>query len=238
MHKKELLKTAKPLIVNREVAKLLPQKTMTRRVIKQDFSCPFKDWEDAYIDAYNHGNNWYWRSKDNKICVDKVAKAQYNIGDILWIREPVQIIDYHIGKHINRVTFQYTDGKQNTIVMPDRISNTDLPKWLINKQFVPNGCLKEMARYFVKIINIRVERLWDIAKYYDDYYKEGIAELAKEDIKQCNGEIYCINKCLEFYFKKLWNKTAPKGYKWEDNPFVFVYEWEYLERRIDEKNKR
>jgi len=29
-------------------------------------------------------------------------------------------------------------------------------------------------------------------------------------------------------FIELWNKTAPKGYKWEDNPFVFVYEWEYI----------
>jgi len=38
MDKKELLKITKPLIVNREEAKLLPQKTMIRKAIKQDFS--------------------------------------------------------------------------------------------------------------------------------------------------------------------------------------------------------
>lgn len=177
-----MLKEAKQLLINKETAKLFPKKTMMRKVIKQDFSCPCgEECEGAYIDAYNHGKNWYWWTKDNRLCTSKIAKAKYNIGDILWIKE--------------------------------------------SKNFT-----KEMVRYFIKITNIQIERLWDITKHNDNYYKEGIVELAKEDIKQCNGEIYCINKCLENYFKKMWNKTAPKGYKWEDNPFVFVYEWEYLEK--------
>ena len=34
-------------------------------------------------------------------------------------------------------------------------------------------------------------------------------------------------------FKDTWNSTTKDGYKWEYNPYVFVYEFERVE---DEKN--
>ena len=84
-------------------------------------------------------------------------------------------------------------------------------------------------RYFAKIVKVDIERLWDIVKHCDHYYKEGIAHLAENNIKHCNGEIYCINKYLECYFQQLWDKNSMDGYKWCDNPYVFVYEWQYLQ---------
>ena len=69
-----------------------------------------------------------------------------------------------------------------------------------------------MARIFLKVTNVRVERLQDIT--FDDIEKYGI----KFNLK-INGK----NK-----FKILWNSTAKDGYKWEDNPYVFVYEFEKI----------
>ncbi len=31
-------------------------------------------------------------------------------------------------------------------------------------------------------------------------------------------------------FRTLWNSTAKDRYKWEDNPYVFVYEFEFPNR--------
>ena len=244
MNREELLKIAKPLIVNKEIAKLLPQKTMTRRIIKQDFSCPCKDCNGAYIDAYNHGKNWYWWNKDNKLCLDKVVKAQYNIGDILWIREPVKVVDFAgIGNYggswsdEENIAYEYvSDGFYvPSFTLPDRYKK--IPKWVLECKNVPNGCLKEMARYFVKIINIKVERLQDIT--IEDTIKEGLIfnnlkDLIKEKmirphIKLSSLKLKTVEKAQKNDFIELWNNTASKGYKWEDNPFVFVYEWKYLE---------
>jgi hypothetical protein len=37
-------------------------------------------------------------------------------------------------------------------------------------------------------------------------------------------------KNSEEWWINLWNSTAPKGYKWEDNPYVFVYEFERVKK--------
>ena len=71
---------------------------------------------------------------------------------------------------------------------------------------------KKYARIFLKVTNVRVERLQDID--YGDIIDEGWD--------------YGINiRALEWW-KKLWNSTTKDGYKWEDNPYVFVYEFERI----------
>ena len=72
-----------------------------------------------------------------------------------------------------------------------------------------------MARIFLKVTNVRVERLQDIT--FDDIEKYGI----KFNLK-INGK----NK-----FKILWNSTAKDGYKYLDNPYIFVYTFEVINKR-------
>lgn len=69
---------------------------------------------------------------------------------------------------------------------------------------------KEYARILLKVTNIRVERLQSIT--HQDIFKEGYREGTSISV--------------EGWFKKLWNSTAKDNYKWEDNPYVFVYEFE------------
>lgn len=75
---------------------------------------------------------------------------------------------------------------------------------------------KKYARIFLKIINVRVEKLQDITR--KDVLSEGIREHAVNQFHP--------HTCL---FETLWNSTAKDGYKWEDNPYVFVYEFEKVE---------
>jgi len=56
----------------------------------------------------------------------------------------------------------------------------------------------------------------------------------KETCPECGKTMYIenlnkISKEASLWFTTLWNSTAPKGYKWEDNPYVFVYEFEKVE---------
>lgn len=76
---------------------------------------------------------------------------------------------------------------------------------------------KEIARIFLRITNVRVERLQDITSW--DKLKEGYK-------KHENG-MWKADEVYE-WFNCLWNKTAKQGYRWEDNPYVFVYEFEIV----------
>ena len=40
-------------------------------------------------------------------------------------------------------------------------------------------------------------------------------------------EVRNVLSCFDWY-KDIWNSVAPTGYKWEDNPYVFVYEFERI----------
>jgi len=73
----------------------------------------------------------------------------------------------------------------------------------------------------VKIINVRVEELDDIS--IEDCYSEGIDPFdVLELLDGTESKEYEV-------FKGVWNKKAKKGYKYEDNPYVFVYDFEVVE---------
>ncbi len=206
------MKTNGCITVNREVAKLLPRKTTTRRVIK-----------DTILDMLYKKSSKDVDNELENILIRQYSK--YKIGDILWIREPARIVDYKIGLDRTKFIAQYADKEIREFLDFDAMYESrelDYPKWFLRKQYIPGGCLKETARHFVKIISVRVERLQDITMRgieTEGFPYKGVlsSERVDEIIKNGYG-----------WFKTLWNSTAPKGYKWKDNPFVFVYEWEYV----------
>jgi len=143
---------------------------------------------------------------------------KYEKGETIWVREPAKVT-YQIG---NRMKFLYkADNKKSEIEIPKRFIIGDfesmyqgLPRWIYENKGVPNGCIKEMARIFLKVTDVRVERLQDIDT--KSIRAEGIKD-------RC-----CWKTDIEDWIN-LWNKTAPKGYQWKDNPYVFVYEFERVE---------
>ena len=141
-------------------------------------------------------------------------EAKYQKDEVIWVREPVKI-DMCFTEDIH---FHYlADHKASKLNIPKRfIKDGFVVDWMAHCNGVPNGCIKEMARIFLKITDVRIEKLQDIT--LDDIKKEGF-----------DSKDYTYDMALDLalcWWVDIWNKTAPKGYKWEDNPYVFVYEFE------------
>jgi len=160
-----------------------------------------------------------------------VPKPEYQKDEIIWVREPAKI-DMCFTEEIH---FHYSaDSTTSKLSIPKRfIKDGFVVDWMAHCNGVPNGCIKEMARIFLKITNIRVEKLHDIysaKNNFKGYVNEGIT-YDKEYAKKINNDLYLLNLKVIRDFTKLWNKTAQKGYKWEDNPYVFVYEFKVLDNK-------
>lgn len=76
---------------------------------------------------------------------------------------------------------------------------------------------KEISRFTLKITNVRVERLQDISQ------KDLILFWGKEGIHP--------HKLLESFFIQEWNASAKDGFTFDDNPYVFVYDFEIVKGR-------
>ena len=143
------------------------------------------------------------------------AESKYKIGDILWVRETWCDLPFDSG-------YIYKEDCENI-----------LKKWK-SPIFMP----KEAARIWLRVKDVRVERLQYISE--DDALKEGASEAVRAD-ESCGGHII---RTARNSFEWIWDsingkrtrrkrgyvKEDMKGYKWEDNPFVWVIEFERIER--------
>jgi hypothetical protein len=102
---------------------------------------------------------------------------------------------------------------------------------------------KEAARIWLKVTDVRVERLQDITE--DQTEEEGFLftppclHLTGENYCDidgpCTSEIkYCDMGAGELFGTVLWNSTIKKSdldrYGWDANPYVFVIEFERCEK--------
>ena len=99
---------------------------------------------------------------------------------------------------------------------------------LAPKFLSPYWTTKETARLFLRVVDVRVERLQDISEV--DTAKEGI----RTDIYTCRFEEpdFIENIGGREEFAKLWDSTVKKTdleqYGWDANPWVFVYTFEVI----------
>lgn len=114
------------------------------------------------------------------------AKPRYQPGDILYIKEPYG--------RISGVMFYAFD------YLPRSEMRTTFKGWA-NKLFMSASD----ARHFIKIVDVWVERAWDITE--EGAIREGVANRAE--------------------FEKKWAKINGIS-SWKPNPYVFVYQIEYL----------
>ena len=93
---------------------------------------------------------------------------------------------------------------------------------------------KEAARIFLKVTNVRVERLQEITD--DGCIAEGVYP---SPCRKCNATFGCDTCPDEGYhetdgFSELWNSTIKKSdldrYGWDANPYVWVIEFEWCEK--------
>ena len=140
---------------------------------------------------------------------EKFFKLPCEPGDILYARET--------WKKAPNGYYYYEDWQRNDIA--------DITKWKPSIHMP-----KEAARIWLKVTNVRVERLQEMT--LKDFKAEGIY-----DDYKTYSEIYTDHLRQMAYpkvFARLWNSTIKKtdldSYGWEANPWVGVIEFERCEK--------
>ena len=135
----------------------------------------------------------------------------YQPGDILYVRET--------WKQAPNGYYYYEDWQKDDIA--------NVTKWKPSIHMP-----KEAARIWLKVTDVRVERLQEITRL--SVQKEGI----EVDPKECAGKFDFITE-LFLLFQKLWDSTIKKSdldsYGWDANPYVWVIEFERCEKPKEEK---
>jgi hypothetical protein len=132
------------------------------------------------------------------------VKARYQPGDRLWVRETWAA---NIPGCPNGITYKadHIDPKGDGPANPI--------KWKPSIHMP-----KAAARIWLEVVNVRVERLQEIT--YDDCLREGMWN--------CGTDVNTLAA-----FQDLWqNLNAKRGFGWNANPYVWVYEL----KRVEEKS--
>lgn len=186
------------------------RKTMTRRVIKNKGKNRINE----------NGSYSYVNKKDNtrtggnggnipRIMIDILSP--YQAGDILWVRETWG----------SQLRTRYGGSGYFTVYRADHkedLYHEDYPKDMKGSKvkwkpsiFMP----KKACRIFLRVTNVRVEKLRDIS--YGDILKEGFNP----------SDLINPVQDAQNWWITLWNSINGKG-AWEANPYVFVYTFQRI----------
>lgn len=222
----------KPMLFNTEMVRSIldGRKTCTRRVVKphnpqraklddyrQGYGLWFSETTDGtadkwYIKDYSFSPCWISDRNYIKLC------APYHPGDILYVRETFDELPVKPdGSSSGRTTHLYykADG--------DKRPNGWQGNWHPSIHMP-----KEAARIFLRVTDVRVERLQEIT----------ITGLIQEGLIP-NGYLsqYSVMTESEEWFKKwmaLWDSTIKPAdrecYGWEASPWVWVIEFKRISR--------
>ncbi len=169
----------------------------------------------------------------NSIAIDSVI-APYQVGDKLYMLEPYQIDEDESNFLICNIAGKYLDDNQRF-----ELFNEDIPKKLCNrkKPYMKTSSrfmYKSLARYWFEVTQVRVERVQDITP--EDCEYEGVNGVSLgSPVRGQPYEIYTINNGLNYgtpieAFEALWDEiNLKRGYGWDVNPFVWVYDFKRIE---------
>lgn len=234
----------KPILFNKQIstemvrAILDGRKTCTRRLVKPQpdekhtFPLGFvtDSTEKKEVGCFGFGINEYGGSI-------QYAKSRYQPGDILYVRETWCGLPVNEAGHMRGHTIYYykADGELR-------------PKGWRGTWHPPRYMPKEAARIWLKVTDVRMERLQDIDE--DGVWDEGFrfkppcltrvsADGHTCDLDgPCTSSIkYCDMTMGELFGRELWNSTIKKAnldkYGWDANPWVWVIEFERCEKTAE-----
>ena len=207
----------KPILFNTEMVKAILEgrKTVTRRVVK------FKQGQNPAWSGYIPDGAVLYGSNNVP-----AAKAPFQPGDILWVRETWQFIpcidcrlNVHGGCHVAPLT--YDDG--DTVGEGCFVYRADYPETERINWKPSIHMPREAARIFLRVKDVRVERLQDM--HLIDCEKEGVQlNFIKESDLVTRG-IRARKR-----FAGVWDSTIKPAdmpiYGWDANPWVWVIEFE------------
>jgi hypothetical protein len=215
--RERIIKTAKPILFNTPMTRAIldDRKTATRRVIKID---------DA-------PENWNISIAGTSIVRTEpydVKLPRYAVGDVLWVRESWC---ENRGKYFYKADNICNGCTEDGICLPEGVAKHITCELCEDR----DGYIKwrpsihmprTAARIFLRVTNVRVERLWDITL-------EGIEHEGLYCEPPYTKEHYAYAPGMRIHWIKLWDSlNAKRGYGWDTNPWVWVIEFERV--KVDE----
>lgn len=206
----------KPILFNTDMVRALlaGNKTVTRRVVKPHhvalLESPFRKKHPEIPDGQ---------------LIEKLCLPPYSAGDILYVRETWQYGGPLDGNDqvIEPMRYYYAaDGDPFTCWLNDDGTYHEGMKWRPSIHMP-----KEAARIFLRVTDVRVERLQEIDA--DGVLAEGMT----------TGAAFCGDMEIAAQeFALLWDSTIKPTerelYGWAANPWVWVIEFERCERPKEE----
>jgi len=195
-------------------------KTQTRRKIKHKAKI---EEVRIIVKCVENENDWGKYILTDELGEDFLIKPRYNIGDFIWVRETWQ--------HTKCLNINPEDENYGFVYKADGQPWENYENWKWKPSiFMP----KNACRIFLKVTNIRIERLDAISE--TDAIKEGI-ELVEYNCfknymqgkdwfynhKNQNG-FEILEDPIDSFFS-LWVKINGQE-SLDNNPWVFVYEFE------------
>lgn len=209
----------KPILFNTEMIKaiLSGRKTETRRPIKPCNKFASSEWHQGYglwINGYGD-NEAPGKMKDYSVSscwLDITWFADKYIGkvdDVLYVRETFRISSAWQGSY-DGYEIEYKDGS--------KVRCEGLPLKAVSKNWTPSIHMpKGVARIFLKITNVRVERCADITA--EGLLKEGF---------NYNPGVATPKANFSLEWSKIYGNGGPYG--WHSNPYVWVIEFERCDK--------
>jgi hypothetical protein len=212
-----LEESMKPILFNTEMVKAIldGKKTVTRRVVKQDivnqFDCEADGTPIAFIQQ-STGDHY----KPTDPC-------RYQPGDIIYVRETWE---------------EWTDGYVYKV--PDPLAAYNYPASFIGKWKPSLHMPKEAARIFLRVKDVRIEKLQDIT--VEQAKKEGAFHSCSMCIHwndYCGQNVTLARDCkidgIAPEFPMLWDSTIDMKNHWMDhswsaNPWVWVISFERISK--------
>lgn len=210
----------KPIIFSTPMVQAIldGRKTQTRRVIKIN-GCPITSPKES-LELTKEGLIYH------SFCsMSGYYKLLCQPGDILWVRETwfenEECLLYKASKYENTKEYH---GRNGWVQI----------KWRPSI-FMP----REAARIFLRVTNVRVERLQDITEV--EAIDEGALTVPNtKEYQKAFGEAVAIGEkpplgeTPKQRFARLWDSiNAKRGYSWESNPWVWVIEFERVENPLE-----
>jgi len=206
----------------------------TRRVIKLHGKA-YEFMREHGYDSLQHdeviypdgGGNWIGWDKDAPGLAEFTKKAYpngegfkspYQVGEVVYIKEAYRCTNIDLrdlDKELQRTEVEYKDGTRLWRLRPRNKKITIPDKWH-SPMMMPAWA----ARYFIKIIDVRPERLQEIT--HDDAIAEGAEYMPNASPREQRLS------AAQIVFAGLWDSINPK-YPWESNPWVWRYVLEYID---------
>lgn len=224
--------SVKPILFNTEMVKAIldGRKTCTRRIVKsQQLVGLLPDKckngvPEEFLKEKKLMFKPYCDMTDIEL-INTAYKAPYQPGDILYVRETWCALPVNEAGHMrgHSVYYYKADGD----LRPEGWRGNWHPSLHMPK---------EAARLFLRVTNVRVERLQDITP--KDAENEGVGNLFYKDIgyseKNYGTEVDPEYGIAKEQFAWLWESTVKKSdldfYGWDANPYVWVIEFERCDK--------